>query len=464
MNISLYPMQDFYETKLSQSYNWTWSTMYVKATPSFTFPSWMKTVVVLNPWKTTQQAVIIDWYNASTKTLSVSSTSVNRWPWLEYTAQTHPVDSVVRISNNFAFFEAIVASLNSKPNTNDNALQIDWYADEAARDEEITSPVSGKNWAYINDRWLWTKYIAWSWQDDSTWATANASATVAGKVEMWTVAQGKAWTKVGETWADLVLSPNILADVIQSWSWLYAWASAAWTDTYVVTMTPACTAYVTGMQIVFKADVANTWACTINVNSLGAKSIKLIDWNDPSDWQIAANQLVTLIYDWTNFVYTAIPAVATSTMVTEWTNQSNFVTPYLLRAFANPYTISAWSTTITSATTSKNITALSYTKYKEIQATVDWTYTVEFTLLWINWRNAYGRIYKNGVAVWTERNTGGAIWDYTYSENIAFVAWDLIQVYCYRQNVDSTPYIKNMYLKATISQNTALVSWNVILN
>jgi len=208
MNISLYPMQDFYETKLSQSYNWTWSTMYVKATPSFTFPSWMKTVVVLNPWKTTQQAVIIDWYNASTKTLSVSSTSVNRWPWLEYTAQTHPVDSVVRISNNFAFFEAIVASLNSKPNTNDNALQIDWYASETARDEEITSPVSGKNRAYINDRWLWTKYIAWSRQDDSTWSTENAAPWTAGKVEIPTQLQVESWTDTWWTWAKHSVMPS----------------------------------------------------------------------------------------------------------------------------------------------------------------------------------------------------------------------------------------------------------------
>jgi len=337
------------------------------------------------------------------------------------------------------------------------------YATTAARDAAIPSPANGTI-CYVTASWSLFKYEWGAWSTFASGSVPNADLTTAGKVEMWTVAQGKAWTKVGETWADLVLSPNILADVIQSWAWLYAWASSAWTDTYAVTMTPDCTAYVKGMQIVFQADVANTWACTINIDWLWAKAIKLVNWNDPSDWQIAANQLVTLIYDWTNFVYVAIPAVATSTMVTEWTNQSNFVTPYLLRAFANPYTISAWSTTITSATTSQNITALSYTKYKEIQATVDWTYTVEFTLLWINWRNAYGRIYKNGVAVWTGRNTGGAIWDYTYSENIAFVAWDLIQVYCYRENVDSTPYIKNMYLKATISQNTALVSWNVILN
>lgn len=419
-------MQDFYETKLSQSYNWTWSTMYVKATPSFTFPSWMKTAVVINPWKTTQQVVIIDWYNAGTKTLSVSSTSVNRWPWVAYTAQTHPVDSVVRISNSFAFFEAIVESLNSKPNTNDNALQIDWYATETARDTAITSPVSGKNWAYINDRWLWTKYIAWSWQDDSTWATANASTTVAGKVEMWTVAQGKAWTKVWETWADLVLSPNILADVVQSWAWLYAWASAAWTDTYVVTMTPACTAYVTGMQIVFKADVVNTWACTINVNGLGAKSIKLIDWNNPSDWQIAANQLVELTYDWTNFVYIATPVIATNAEAETGTNTMKYVTPSQLSKYA-------WTVTAGTTMTAWNIVSTVWvawaTYVRAFGGTIwrAWTYTFTFTLYASGGAQAFGRIYKNWTAVWTERTTSS--WTpQTYTENLTFAATDSMEL------------------------------------
>lgn len=65
-----------------------------------------------------------------------------------------------------------------------------------------------------------------------------------------------------------------MAKVIQSGSYLYAGASATGNDTYVVTMTPALTAYTTGMRISFKADVANTGACSINVNALGAKDIK----------------------------------------------------------------------------------------------------------------------------------------------------------------------------------------------
>lgn len=44
-------------------------------------------------------------------------------------------------------------------------------------------------------------------------------------------------------------------------------------NTYAITLSPAPTSYVDGMGIVAKINVANTGASTINVNSLGAKSI-----------------------------------------------------------------------------------------------------------------------------------------------------------------------------------------------
>ena len=49
-----------------------------------------------------------------------------------------------------------------------------------------------------------------------------------------------------------------MAKVIQSGSYLYAGASATGNDTYVVFMTPALTAYTTGMKVSFLTDVANT--------------------------------------------------------------------------------------------------------------------------------------------------------------------------------------------------------------
>src|ERR1051326_1672605 len=80
-------------------------------------------------------------------------------------------------------------------------------------------------------------------------------------------------------------------------------ADAGSTDTYVVTLDPVPLGYVTGEHYRFKANTANTGACTVNFNSLGAKTIKKaaggittdLDTND-----IRAGQWVDLVYDGTN--------------------------------------------------------------------------------------------------------------------------------------------------------------------
>ncbi len=80
-------------------------------------------------------------------------------------------------------------------------------------------------------------------------------------------------------------------------------ASAAGSDTYAITYDTAPSAYETGQVFLFKADVANTGAATLNVNALGAKTIKKIangTSSDLSDNDIIANQLVLVGYDGTN--------------------------------------------------------------------------------------------------------------------------------------------------------------------
>lgn len=81
----------------------------------------------------------------------------------------------------------------------------------------------------------------------------------------------------------------------------YGGASAAGTDTYAVSLPISPGAYVAGNRFQFKADVANTGACTLNINALGAKSIKLADGGDPLTGDIQAS-VVDVIYDGTNFV------------------------------------------------------------------------------------------------------------------------------------------------------------------
>ena len=91
--------------------------------------------------------------------------------------------------------------------------------------------------------------------------------------------------------------PNV--EDVQTGEIAYA-ADAGSTDAYAITLTPAPSAYTTGMVINFKANTVNTGTATLNVNSLGAKTIKKLHDQDLEDGDIEAGQLVTVIYDGTN--------------------------------------------------------------------------------------------------------------------------------------------------------------------
>lgn len=78
-------------------------------------------------------------------------------------------------------------------------------------------------------------------------------------------------------------------------------ADAGSNDTYAITLAPAPTAYTTGMTITFTANTANTGACTINVNGLGAKALKKAVSTDPGDNFIKVGSVVVAVYDGTNF-------------------------------------------------------------------------------------------------------------------------------------------------------------------
>lgn len=78
-------------------------------------------------------------------------------------------------------------------------------------------------------------------------------------------------------------------------------ADAQASDTYVITLSPAITAYATGQRFIFTANTANTAAATLNVNGLGAKTIKKNTSVDLVTGDILAAQVVEVVYDGTNF-------------------------------------------------------------------------------------------------------------------------------------------------------------------
>jgi hypothetical protein len=78
-------------------------------------------------------------------------------------------------------------------------------------------------------------------------------------------------------------------------------SDAGSTDAYACSLSPAITSYTTGGTVWFKAATANTGAATLNLNSLGAKTIKKQKDQDLADNDIKAGQWVALSYDGTNF-------------------------------------------------------------------------------------------------------------------------------------------------------------------
>lgn len=77
--------------------------------------------------------------------------------------------------------------------------------------------------------------------------------------------------------------------------------NTAGTDDYILTPSNALTAYATGQMFTFVADTANTGACRINITSLGLKSLKSLNNQDPADNYIEAGSHVLIAYDGTYF-------------------------------------------------------------------------------------------------------------------------------------------------------------------
>lgn len=110
---------------------------------------------------------------------------------------------------------------------------------------------------------------------------------------------GTDWITIGtlNTSTNLWTPANAAA---QNGANIYA-ADAGSTDAYAITPSPAFTAYSAGLVLHFKANTLNTGAATLNVNSLGAIALKKNYNQDLVTGDIQANQIVSVVYDGTNF-------------------------------------------------------------------------------------------------------------------------------------------------------------------
>lgn len=289
-NLTNIPAIDWFETTLASSWNGAVWTVSVLDVPSGTIESGETSYIVVNPWKSNMQVAQIDGWNSWTKTFNVTNISVEKWNGVDYTAQSHAANSVVRFSNNYAFWKDIRTAVNSKAWT-DTSNTWTWtqtfdkvittgytkdaiYADDTARDTAIPSP---SNWmrVYNTAVWLFQKYQAGAWIDDTSWAsTPNASTTVAGKVEKATQPETNAWTSIGGTGAELFVWPAELKTVTD---WLVTpdasttvkWKIEIATNTEVTTWTSTVLAVTpdwlpkTAILQTTRASDAASWSVTI---------------------------------------------------------------------------------------------------------------------------------------------------------------------------------------------------------
>lgn len=184
-DLSLIPLQDWYETQLSQDWDGNTGTVYVLSTPSYT-PTTTNTYIVVNPWKTNMQIAEITSYDSALKTLTVSSISFEKGLGISSTAQSHSTGSKVIISDNYQFWEDIQTSVNSKLDKNGGNSTV--YATTAARDSAL-----GADWAatlpytniYVTATGLFYNYnlsdAAWQSIDTGT-SPWNATTSSAGLV------------------------------------------------------------------------------------------------------------------------------------------------------------------------------------------------------------------------------------------------------------------------------------------
>lgn len=379
------PLQDNYKSTLSQAWDGNTWTIYVNTVPSFTFPSWVKTYICVDPWKTNMQVARISAYDATLKTITVDSITADKGNGVAYTAQTHTVGSVIEISDNYQFREDIQTAINTKVNSDWDSIITDgnltfawsaskyWVAVKELTTAQIAALSSPPNGSAVVDSTLWAFQVKiwWSFQSMGAWATTpNASTTVAGKVEKATSGEVTAWTSTGWTGAELFVWPAELKTVTD---WL----------TTSINAKPSIASNSTASTGTNTTDAINAlqlkkyfWPEPIAWTTYTASSISWSVWSVTSaSWTYAQAKIWTIQRTWTYRISVTIWAIA-------------FWTQWYAKMYKN---WSAFSTEQTNATWSPvTVTRdLAYTEWDTISLWIKsngwWSWTISFTDLSIKY-------------------------------------------------------------------------------
>lgn len=124
-------------------------------------------------------------------------------------------------------------------------------------------------------------------------------------------------------------------------------------------------------------------------------------------------------------------------------------------------TIGAPNAATISAPTIRYLTSNTYTKTKEIRIDKAGTYAVSFTLYSSTSPSGLvlGQIYKNGSAIGTERSISYPSAATAFTENFAFAAGDLVQLYFSGTAANNSGLVQSFYVSAVlVPTNTGVVT------
>lgn len=211
MELKIIPLLDNFETTLAQEWNWQIWKMKVDDLPSvpvdwnWKFVWWFTTYVIVNPDKINYQLAEIDGYDKVEKTLNVINVNLQKWLDVNYTASTHNQKSIVRISNNFAFWKKIAEVVNSKQDywiwkisgKSEYIIEVEWWVLKF-KDKDNTlislTDIAGKIWQ--------DKKVSIDWDDEATFL------------------RRKLWTWFNVTWNGDNKRINV---AIKEWDWSLDW-------------------------------------------------------------------------------------------------------------------------------------------------------------------------------------------------------------------------------------------------
>jgi hypothetical protein len=86
-------------------------------------------------------------------------------------------------------------------------------------------------------------------------------------------------------------------------------------NAYVVDLSPSLTAYATGTLVCMKANFSNTASATVNVDSVGAKTITDVYGNNLIGGEIQSGAVYQMVFDGTNFILLSSPAIQQAALI-----------------------------------------------------------------------------------------------------------------------------------------------------